>query len=535
MPTIRQRVSSAWRSLRFPSGAAMAGPYGMWPLLFSTPFDYATAVGDLAMSSAVMACVQWIMRTIPESEMVVRRKIAGGEDEIIYPHPLVELVAQPNPFYSGDLLFQATAADYSLSGNAYWLIMRDNTGTPRELWWEPSATIRPEWPADGSDFIEAYVVMRNNRWDVRVEARDVVHFRFSMDSNNPRMGIPPLQSALREVFTDQEASVYVAALLRNTGVPSVVISPATADARVSDDQLEQVKNTYIERFSGEFRGLPLVMRGPTKIDVLTFPPAAMDLRNVRSVSEERISGLLGIPAIIAGLGAGLARSTFANYSEAREAAWEDCLIPMQRRFAKEMTSQLLPNFAPQAGEYVGYDYQNVRVLQDDENRKYARLTTGYRGGWMMRSDARRFANLPVGAGDDVYITDLAPAQGNMTRVTPQTASLPAPSGDAWLNAHVVPFESAVAYARQIGAGKQWVRWNAGKRLAHVNALRTKIGADPEYKSLRSDLDDAVENTANDFTADLTKAFAALGREASKEMPVEKSLADDARVAANAAV
>ena len=113
-------------------------------------YDYSYAGRDdfykgatLIDNSAVMACIQWIMRAFPEAPCVVRRRTDLGM-EIIEDHPLTWLLDSPNQHYSGAQLWQATVLSLNLCGNAYWLKVRngEGRGPTRELWYEPHYTIR---------------------------------------------------------------------------------------------------------------------------------------------------------------------------------------------------------------------------------------------------------------------------------------------------------------------------------------------------------------------------------------------------------
>jgi hypothetical protein len=131
----------------------------------------------------------------------------------------------------------------------------------------------------------------------------------------------------------------------------------------------------------------------------------MDLKALRRLPEERISALLSIPAIILNFGAGLDRSTFANYSEAREAAYESHVIPLQRIIASVIRQQLLRSegqFKNSERLQVRHDISGVRVLQDDQNKLYARLNIAYHGDWMKRSEVRSAVGLEVSEEDKVY-------------------------------------------------------------------------------------------------------------------------------------
>ena len=61
---------------------------------------------------------------------------------------------------------------------------------------------------------------------------------------------------------------------------------------------------------------------PLDVQTLGFSPEQMSLEQMPKLPEERITAVLGIPAITVGVGAGLDQATYANFREAREAAVE---------------------------------------------------------------------------------------------------------------------------------------------------------------------------------------------------------------------
>src|SRR5262245_65264990 len=157
------------------------------------------------------------------------------------------------------------------------------------------------------------------------------------------------------------------------------------------DEANQVKADYESRFGGANRGRVLVLATPAKIDRLSFNPTELDLKNLRRLPEERVTAIFGVPAVVVGLGAGLDRSTFNNYAEAREAAYESTLIPTQRLFAAELQAQLLPALGNPETEMVGFDLSDVRVLQPDQDALWERLDRGVQGGWLTVNEARQEA------------------------------------------------------------------------------------------------------------------------------------------------
>ena len=403
-------------SIPFPGGGdARSGQFGSWDaLLPSTRIDYAREAGDSTQSAVVMACVLWMARTFPEAPIQVKRRM-GAQLEVVPAHPLTALLARPNPYYSGILLWHATLTSFQVAGNAYWLKVRSRRGDVVELWYEPHYTIAPEWPNDGSQFLSGYRINRGGTW-YRVAVDDVVHFRYGIDPGNPRVGLSPLASAFREIFTDNEAANFSASLLRNMGVPGMLVSPALPGDTIDDPA--GLKRDIIAKTTGDRRGEPMVMALPVKMERMAFSPADMAVREQRRIPEERISGLLGIPAIVAGLGAGLDRATYSNMQEARESAYESCIVPMQRLLANELDAQLLPDLGDAAAESVAFDLSQVRALQEDRDKLVARNVAGFKGGVLRRAEARRALGLETDPEDEIFINDLITIGARITEADP---------------------------------------------------------------------------------------------------------------------
>ena len=366
-----------------------------------TRFNYAREVNGW-QSSIIMACVGWIQRTFPEAPIMVQTKDKDGEWIGVADSPMVQLLDNPNPFYDGLLLQSALVADLIISGNSYLIKVRSGAGRPVQLWWIPSTLIEPKWPRDGTEFLSHYSYSPGGQ-QIPIEPIDIVHYRMGIDPDNLRKGRSPLQALLREVFTDDEAANMTATLLRNMGVPGMVISPEK-DAGVSPQDADAVKAYVKERTTGDRRGEPIVIGSATKVDTFGFNPQQMDLKQLRRIPEERISAVLGVPAIVAGLGAGLDRSTFSNMAEAREMAYESGIIPLQRIVGSQTKHQLLSEYVDDLVNYrVIYDVSDIRVLQEDEDKLSARTIAQVQGGVCKVADAQRILGLPEDESQDFYL------------------------------------------------------------------------------------------------------------------------------------
>jgi len=346
------------------------------------------------------------------------RQFEDGHEEMERAHPMLRLLQRPNQHFSGSILWMATLMDWYVDGNAYWLKLRNGAGRPAELWWVPSWVIEPK--GDETTLVTHYEYKPEFE-TVNVAVDDVVHFRFGMDGDDPRKGRSPLKSVLREVFTDDEAASFTANLLHHMGVPGLMVSP-DSDSPPSEEDVLATKEYLKSAFIGDKRGEPLVMRGKTKVEQFGFSPEQLLLKELRRIPEERVSAVLGVPAIVAGLGAGLDRSTFTNYREAREAAYEQTIIPTQRILAEDIRFQLLTDWESDPWAWrAGFDLSSVRVLQEDMDLLATRLNVGVQGGWVKRAEARLAMGHAVATdgSDDVYLIPLnvaeVPADGSPHR------------------------------------------------------------------------------------------------------------------------
>lgn len=390
---------------------------GWYQLIYSrTRFNYKADVGDPLSSSIVSALVGWVARNFPEAPLKIVRIEADGRQTpvppaMIGPGRLITLLERPNPAYSGPVQWAATLVDY-IVGNAYWLKVRAAPVTPSDpgrviaLWWLPAIMIEPRWdPADPTSFIDFYEYTVDGR-RYRLEVDDVVHFRNGIDPHNVRKGLGALGSLYRELYTDNEAAALTAALMRNLGVPGVIIAPANTNTGPARQKPEAIKSKFDETFGGDGRGGTMVLTRPTEVKILSWSPEQMNLRELRRIPEERASAVIGVPAGVVGLGAGLDRNTFSNYGEANVAAYTQGVITLQRNIAAELETQLLDEFANLDDGYdVAFDWTKVMAMTAFFEALWKRELDAVKAGVSTRADWKRAVGRspdPNGL-DDVYI------------------------------------------------------------------------------------------------------------------------------------
>ena len=358
-------------------------------------------------NSAALACLNVLGTAFSEPPLKVYLKSTEG-DEVIDNHPAAILLQNPNPNMTANLMNNYIVTSVAVYGDAFLLKLRNESGQVLQL--IPLLADMVEVKGNNEQLITKYEYKQKGN-TLEIPPEDMIHLRERIDPRNHRRGLSPLRSVMVEILGDAAASQMAAALVKNTGVPSVVISPKN-DLAMTSDEAENIAEVFGRRFGGENRGRPLVISGgEVDIQTLSFSPKDLEIGKLRYINEERISAVLGVPAILGGLGSGLERATFSNVKELREFFTEQKLIPMWNHFANEFTKQLLlEDFETNPAYCFKYDLSNVRALSQDEDATMARIVQGYNAGFITVNEARQANQLPALDNGDYFVRNMTVAE-----------------------------------------------------------------------------------------------------------------------------
>ncbi len=371
------------------------------------PFYFQDKKATLETNSIVQACIGWEARNFCEPPGAIATLNSQGTADLEYDHPLVGLFRRPEfeGKMTGRRLYKALLASRRFDGNGYLDLVPDRTGRPVEARHIPYWAIEPI-PMKGSGILDHYEI---NMSDGTKEFRDpdkVFHTADGIDDRNPLKGCSALKSAMRFVMTDNEAAAAGQQVMSKLGIIGMFVSPKNGykfDNKTNRDSLAAELN---QRFAGEGRGGALVGSGEFDVNYLGVDASKLGFRDLHRIPEERITAIFGYAAIVIGLGAGLDRSTFANFAEAREAATEQTLVPLWSEIGDDITVQLGPAFGLKPNQSFTFDLKNVKILQEDEDKRWGRVGQAYDRGGIKRSEYRTAIGYESAAEDEVYKTDL---------------------------------------------------------------------------------------------------------------------------------
>lgn len=405
------------KGLSLPGGASAS-----WSS--SSPFEAKLTEEQAANNSAVFMVIDTIASAFPEPPLQVITEEDDGDENEVVGHPLTQLMRRPNPALDEFSHSYITQMYLQTSGNAYWLKGRTPLLEVKQLWPISDAYMQPKFPRDGSEWIShyEYTPVPGQR-PQELDPKDVVHFRIGVNKDNLRLGRAPLWYILSEAFGDEEATKFTAQLLKNWGIPPIVIQ---STGNPPQSEVNRIKTEFAARYAGRSRGNVGFLTGGMTAHVIGGKPSDLNLDFAHRLPEERISGVYGVPAIVAGLGAGLDRATYANFKEAREMFTERKMVNLWRMDAAQIEAQLLPDFSDNPKEHVRRDTKNVKAFQEDETGKWARAQGAALNGLITRAEyLREIGKLPASDGsDDVYLMPL-----NLLEI-PAGQAKPAPAAPA---------------------------------------------------------------------------------------------------------
>ncbi len=391
--------------LRFPTQ-----PEGIFRFLPNQKILNYRKVGDGATNSAVSAVLTSMGRAYSEPTVREYERV-DNKFELVDDSEVVALLETPNPYMDPEMLDLYTVVSVATTGAAYVHKVRNALGEILQLWPLYPEFVKPSTPRDGSEFMSHWEYTPPGSPMVKVPTDDMIQLRWAMNRKDFRLGHAPLQDVLLEVLQDHEAAEFSTSLLTNLGVPGVILSPKDpADSGSGDPK--QIAAEFQSKFTGTKRGQPFVSSIALGVEMVSFSPKDLDLTALRRVPEERISAVLGWPAILAGLGAGLTSTSGRGESSTlREDAIESTLIPLWKMVARQWTRQLLHDTqsygTPDLKRSLRMDLTEVRALKKDEKDEVEKIDMAVTGGWAMVAEARRLIGLPVEPSHEVFLRNIS--------------------------------------------------------------------------------------------------------------------------------
>ncbi|MFF8801906.1 MULTISPECIES: phage portal protein [unclassified Methylobacterium] len=286
------------------------------------------------------AVVHRSVRLVAEAAASLPLTLAGADDA----HPLMALLARPNPREGGMGFLDGVYGQLLVSGNAY-LEAVEIDGRPRALFALRPDRMRVVAGADGWPVAYEYTVGgRRIRYEQAGAVPPILHLTL-FNPLDDHYGLSPMEAAAVPLDIHNAAGAWNKALLDNAARPSgaLVFAPTTG-AALSDTQFTRLKAELEASYQGSANaGRPLLLDGGLDWRPLSLSPKEMDFVEAKAAAAREIALAFGVPPLLLGLPGD---NTHANYAEANRAFYRQTVIPLVRRTADSIARWLEPAFGP---------------------------------------------------------------------------------------------------------------------------------------------------------------------------------------------
>jgi len=333
-----------------------------------TPRDYAGLAREgYARNAIVFRCVSLLAQSVASTPVC----LFENRNELVN-HPLLTLLARPNPRQSKAAFLEAVTGHLLVAGNAYVeAAMVD--GQVRELY-----ALRPDrmrvmagkdgWPGG----YEYRVGSHTHQFDQGAEPVPPILHIACFHPLNDHYGMAPLEAAAVALDTHNAAANWNKALLDNAARPSgALIYNGPDGASLTEDQFTRLKSELETQFQGSSNaGRPLLLDGGLDWKTMALSPRDMDFAETRNAAAREIALAFGIPPMLLGIPGD---NTYANYQEANRAFWRQTVLPLLERIMGDLTHWLSPAYGD-ASVVFEADRDRIEALADDREALWKRVS-----------------------------------------------------------------------------------------------------------------------------------------------------------------
>jgi len=297
----------------------------------------------------------------------------GDDRREVESHPVLDLWEQPNPFYGREEFLETCQQHLDLTGECWWLILRDSRGRPVELWPMRPDRIRPIPHPD--EFIQGYLyVIGSER--IPLDVDDVIFIRMPHPLN-PYRGLGPVQALIYDLESEKYAGQWTRNFFVNNAEPGGVIE---LDQTMDDTAWERYITRWREQHKGVANAHRIAILEKGKWVDRKYTQRDMQMEQLRRLERDIILGAFGMPLAMLGISESVNRAN----AEAAEVAFSRWIVrPRLRRFRRALNRRLLPTYGPSD---LTFDFRDP--TPQDRDRDLLEARDGYATGILTLNESR---------------------------------------------------------------------------------------------------------------------------------------------------
>lgn len=295
---------------------------------------------------------------------LVRQLNKAVDVEEVLRHPWLDLLQTVNRDLNGFSLIEMTVLFKQVTGNAYWLIPKNNLGVPEEIWVLPSQYTRIV--PDDIKYVQAYEYGLSDPKE-RFEPENIVHFKYP-NVKSIYYGAGPLEAAYTAQSLNEDFGEFERAMLDNNAIMPAVFS---AEQPLSKGALKRLRKDIMKVHGGHRKaGKFGVLQQGLKLLPVAWNPKDINYAIGLKTTKEKIAGIFGVPLSKLGVeDVNRSNADAGNYSYMKDTITPECVS-----IADDINQGIMPSYDDKL--FVTFD---DCVPEDKEfllKREESRLKTG---------------------------------------------------------------------------------------------------------------------------------------------------------------
>lgn len=305
-------------------------------------------------------------------------------------HPVLDLLAAPNPAQGGAAMMENFFGHLLLSGDGYLEAAGiEGSGGPRELYVLRSDRMKVVLGTDGWPVGYEYSAgTKKHTFDMRQDRTPILHVK-NFHPQDDHYGLSPMQAAASAMDVHNSASAWSKALLDNAARPSgaIVYKGADGQGSLGSDQYARLVDELENHHQGARNaGRPMLLEGGLDWKPMGFSPSDMEFHRTKEAAARDIALAFGVPPMLLGLPGD---NTYANYQEAHRAFYRLTVLPLVSKTLAAL-SAWLPSFYGEAFQ-IRVDFDHVPALAEEREALWRRITAA---DFLNGAEKRQLLGLP---------------------------------------------------------------------------------------------------------------------------------------------
>ena len=271
--------------------------------------------------------------TSPSAQRFLRKAV---DIEEVMEHPFLDLMANVNEFINGFDLLEGLFTCQDLTGNAYWVVDKGESGLPSTIW-----PMMPQYISivpNKARYIQHYEYKQGIEKHI-IDPEFMIHFKY-FNPTSSFYGMGPLQAAILPADLAENMNRYETTLMQNDARPDMaLIFPETAGSP-SDEEEHRIAKSWRLKHGGKRKGNLAILSGGAELKQINFTPREISYLQGHKTTREEIAAIFGVPLSLLTTES----VNLANAKEGNHAYMALTIHPRLIRAEQKLNEKLLPMY-----------------------------------------------------------------------------------------------------------------------------------------------------------------------------------------------